>query len=180
MSLIVCPECGKQISDKANTCVNCGWPVQPNFTENTTTVLEKEVSSNRICVIEGVSYDLTNIYNEISINNAPNNELDKMIKKLGTPLLSGSRGHLIGAIRELGYVPPVFNSGDVLYEGTIMNYKERDAIVAEKRANSPVRCPKCKSTSIATTNRGYSLVWGFIGSGKPMNVCQKCGYKWKP
>lgn len=48
-----------------------------------------------------------------------------------------------------------------------------------KRA-APVMCPKCGSTSIATINRGYSVVWGFIGSGKPMNVCQKCGCKFRP
>lgn len=42
------------------------------------------------------------------------------------------------------------------------------------------KCPKCQSTSIATTNRGFSLITGFIGSGKPMNVCQNCGHKWKP
>ena len=41
------------------------------------------------------------------------------------------------------------------------------------------KCPKCGSTSLATTNRGYSLVWGFVGSGQPMNVCQNCGHKWK-
>ena len=29
-------------------------------------------------------------------------------------------------------------------------------------------------------SRGYSLLSVFIGSGKPMNVCQKCGHKWKP
>ena len=40
-------------------------------------------------------------------------------------------------------------------------------------------CPKCASPSIATINRGYSIIWGFIGSGKPVNVCQNCGYKWK-
>ncbi len=53
---------------------------------------------------------------------------------------------------------------------------------AEKRhqANEPVRCPKCGSTSIVTTNRGFSLMWGFIGSGSPRNVCQKCGYRFKP
>ena len=53
---------------------------------------------------------------------------------------------------------------------------------AEKRrqAREPVRCPKCGSTSIATTNRGFSLMWGFVGSGSPRNVCQKCGYKFKP
>lgn len=27
MALIQCPECGKEISDKATACPNCGWPV---------------------------------------------------------------------------------------------------------------------------------------------------------
>lgn len=48
----------------------------------------------------------------------------------------------------------------------------------EQEANRP-RCPKCGSTSIATTTRGYSFWTGFVGSGKPMNVCQNCGHKWK-
>jgi len=43
-----------------------------------------------------------------------------------------------------------------------------------------VKCPKCKCTDIGVANRGYSLIWGFIGSGKSMNVCKKCGHKWKP
>lgn len=28
MALIKCPECGKEISDKANTCPNCGCPIE--------------------------------------------------------------------------------------------------------------------------------------------------------
>lgn len=43
-----------------------------------------------------------------------------------------------------------------------------------------LRCPKCGSTNISTINRGYSLVTGFVGSGSARNVCQNCGYKWKP
>lgn len=43
-----------------------------------------------------------------------------------------------------------------------------------------VYCPMCGCTDIATVNRGYSVFWGFLGSGKPMNVCQKCGYKFAP
>jgi len=40
MALIICPECNKQISDKANICVGCGAPVvidlpQPNFKSDT-------------------------------------------------------------------------------------------------------------------------------------------------
>ena len=27
MALIKCPECGKEISDKANACVHCGYPL---------------------------------------------------------------------------------------------------------------------------------------------------------
>lgn len=28
MALIKCPECGKEISDKANSCPNCGYPIE--------------------------------------------------------------------------------------------------------------------------------------------------------
>lgn len=50
-----------------------------------------------------------------------------------------------------------------------------------EEANAPIpKCPKCGSKSIATTNRGFSIITGFIGSGSPRNVCQSCGYKWKP
>ena len=49
----------------------------------------------------------------------------------------------------------------------------------KKADESKPRCPKCGSTSIATVNKGYSLLTGFLGSGNPMNVCQSCGHKWK-
>lgn len=28
MALIKCPECGKEISDKSDKCVNCGYPLK--------------------------------------------------------------------------------------------------------------------------------------------------------
>ena len=43
-----------------------------------------------------------------------------------------------------------------------------------------IACSKCGSTAIVTTNRGFSIITGFIGSGSPRNVCQNCGFKWKP
>ncbi|MEI3595332.1 MAG: hypothetical protein V8Q58_07505 [Anaerobutyricum hallii] len=61
-----------------------------------------------------------------------------------------------------------------------MDREQEEKRRAKEQAKSHVTCPKCGSTSIATTNRGYSFFTGFIGSGKPVNVCQKCGYKWKP
>lgn len=50
----------------------------------------------------------------------------------------------------------------------------------EESVQNQIHCPKCNSTSIQTINRGYSFWTGFLGSGSPRNVCQKCGYKWKP
>lgn len=54
------------------------------------------------------------------------------------------------------------------------------SVAPSTKVNSSVACPQCGSTSIATINRGFSWFWGFLGSGKPINVCQKCGHKFKP
>lgn len=35
MALIKCPECGKEISDKAKTCINCGCPLAEVVTTGT-------------------------------------------------------------------------------------------------------------------------------------------------
>lgn len=72
----------------------------------------------------------------------------------------------------------------VAQKEAVKQWKAEQAAADEKekrrRAREPLRCPKCGATSIATLNRGYSWFWGFIGSGSPMNICQKCGYRFKP
>lgn len=69
------------------------------------------------------------------------------------------------------------NEDPIEYELKMAQFRE---IAERKKAEeSKPRCPKCGSTSIATVNKGYSLLTGFLGSGKPMNVCQSCGHKWK-
>ena len=42
------------------------------------------------------------------------------------------------------------------------------------------RCPKCGSTSITSSQRGYSFWTGFLGSNKTVNRCSNCGHTWKP
>jgi len=63
-------------------------------------------------------------------------------------------------------------------------YKEFKASLlndTEEEYEEPkIKCPKCGSTNIATGQRGYSLLTGFLGSGKTMNRCGNCGYKWTP
>lgn len=67
----------------------------------------------------------------------------------------------------------------IIATGEIPKYLTLKSRESSEDANK-VHCPICNSTSIQTVNRGYSFFTGFIGSGSPRNVCQKCGYKWKP
>lgn len=57
--------------------------------------------------------------------------------------------------------------------------KQQQKQQGREEKNLP-KCPRCGSTSITAGQRGYSLIWGFIGSGNTVNRCSKCGHKWKP
>ncbi len=43
-----------------------------------------------------------------------------------------------------------------------------------------VKCPKCGSQHISSGNRGYSFIWGSLGSEETLNHCQNCGHRWNP
>lgn len=62
-------------------------------------------------------------------------------------------------------------------QDNVINQQQKPQNKDEK---SMPKCPRCGSTSITAGQRGYSLIWGFIGSGNTVNRCSKCGHKWKP
>lgn len=160
MALIKCPECKQEISDKAKQCIHCGYLLEGYKIEAN----EMETLKN-ICVINGKEYDLTPVM--IAKNNNQKNLAD-IIDEI-TELDKYNRNSLLLIILRTNGIPDKFDNGD-----TLNSYQRRI------NASTPVTCPKCGSTSIGVTNRGYSLLTGFIGSGKSMNFCQSCGYKWKP
>ena len=61
-------------------------------------------------------------------------------------------------------------------------------------AEEPIRCPRCGSTQVTANKKGFGvgkalvggfltggvgLLAGFLGSGKVMVTCVKCGKQWK-
>ncbi len=61
MAIIKCPECGKDVSDKAEACIHCGYPLKeedqrecPDLAEDLT-VYEKEPGERK--VVETVYFD---------------------------------------------------------------------------------------------------------------------------
>lgn len=68
-----------------------------------------------------------------------------------------------------------------LYKQDIIEYQTKlSQLKQAQQVSNQVKCPKCGCTDIGVANRGYSFFTGFLGSGKSMNVCKKCGYKWSP
>ncbi len=142
MALIKCPECQKEISDKSEKCIHCGFPLQ----------------KTNMCIVNGQEKDLSFILDE---------SYSILFKVRDMIQISGS---------DIIHVKPIVEK--------IVETKNIPQFInlpkAKQETNNKVHCPKCSCTDIGVVNRGYSMLTGFIGSGKAMNVCKKCGYKWKP
>lgn len=177
MALINCPECGKEISDQSDKCIHCGFPLK---------------SRKNICIYKGNEYDLTELVEYISPTIKPDDVMTpkqtkdgwNIINKIIPSMISGAEiNELLGYIQRYQKIPsPEFiPTGDPYRYDLVKpkDYTGEDLREKLKNLNKP-HCPRCGSTSIGTTTRGYSFWTGFLGSGTPMNVCQNCGHKWKP
>lgn len=186
MALIICPECENKISDKATACIYCGFPIA-EFTTNITTDKIEE-PSNSCCTINGVCLDLHEFLEYVNdcfhehncVTQDERNELIECLAEDCDHVGITTVAKIIDIIINTQKIPEIYET---------FGYKkwmEREAEEAARKEKlssmqeSLPRCPKCDSTSITTGARGYSMVWGFIGSGKTVNRCANCGHKWEP
>lgn len=154
MSLINCPECNKEISDKATNCIHCGYPLL-----------------NYICSINGVEYNLQNEMNLALVDN------DDWIKAIGslrrkTSLTLSDGSDLIDYIRETKSIPNTFTSRFPL--------EDREKLYGKPKA---ITCPTCSSTNIrkmSGVERGASIATFGLFSKKINKTfkCNGCGYTW--
>lgn len=172
--LIKCPECGKDISDKAQQCIYCGYPLNEN------------ISTNIFCEINGSNYNLENAL-ELYLKGKA---VDSYLNIKNTTKLSLK--NTMNLYEEMSYtneIPQYYNP---------INYTKGEEEIAFKQLhelkkgnlnitkqtitsnpNIPT-CPKCGSTAITAGQRGYSVWTGFLGSGKTVNRCANCGHSWTP
>ncbi len=146
MALIECPECKREISDKSEACIHCGYPMSK---------MNVQRESETVAIVNGIAVDLKPII-KLLLNDSKIAAIRLLVEKSGLGLADAKK-----------YVESI-NLSNVKNDASFHT------------ASNQVSCPKCGSTQISTINRGYSLLWGFLGSGSPMNVCQQCGYKFKP
>lgn len=73
-------------------------------------------------------------------------------------------------------------------QAIINKRKARKQQIAELEKSGVAYCPKCLSTSVTATKRGFSVgqaylggdMFGMVGANEIKCVCLKCGHKWKP
>lgn len=171
MALIKCPECGREISNKAKACIHCGYPLQEeeriSASVNTLKKVvlpccyEREVKLTAIKVVRTVT--------GLGLADAV-----ALVEQSSPVVITDTD------LENANQIAKMFHDEGI--NAQVVDV-DKEIVVPVKKLVKPPKipaCPKCGSTSIATVNRGYSLVWGFLGSGTPMNVCQACGHKFKP
>lgn len=157
MALIVCPECGKEVSDKSNVCIHCGYPLI-NLV-------------NTKCNINGVVYDFKE---ELPIALLEKREdyisaIGKIRKKTALNLVDGS--DLVDIIREIKAIPETF----------IPKYplEDREKPYGDSQVKS-VECPYCHSKDtkkITTTSKAvHTALFGIFSVGRNSKNyhCNRC------
>ena len=151
MSLIKCPECGKEISDKSDVCINCGYPL-----------------INYICNINGIEYNLKDELATALIDN------DNWIKAIGslrkkTSLSLSDGKELIEIIKNTKSIPSEFTP----------KYPLEDRNKYENKSSNVIVCPYCKSTNtkkITTTAKAVNTaLFGIFGQKRKHQWhCNNC------
>lgn len=153
MALIVCPECGKEVSDKSEVCIHCGYPL-----------------INTKCNINGVIYDFKE---ELPIALLEKTDdyvaaIGKIRKKTSLNLVDGC--DLVDIIREIKAIPETFTPKYPL--------EDREKLYGDSKEKS-VECPYCHSKDtkkISTTSKVVNTaVWGIFGTKRHKQWhCNKC------
>lgn len=157
MSLIVCPECGKEISDKSDVCIHCGYPLINMI--------------NTKCNINGVIYDFKE---ELQIALLEKREeyisaIGKIRKK--TSLTLGDAGELVDVIREIKAIPESFTPEFPL--------EDREKLYGNSKEKS-VECPYCHSKDtkkITNTSKAvHTAIFGIFSVSRNSKQwhCNSC------
>lgn len=157
MALIVCPECGKEVSDKSEVCIHCGYPLI-NLV-------------NTKCSINGIIYDFKE---ELPIALLEKREdyisaIGKIRKKTSLNLVDGC--DLVDIIREIKSIPETFTPKYPL--------EDREKLYGDLGEKS-VECPYCHSKDTkkisSLSKAGSVALFGVFALGKTSKQwhCNRC------
>lgn len=172
MALITCPECNQQVSNKADICIHCGYPIK-DYIENKTLYsveLKHFVRRDKERAAEVVLDTYRKRVWTDAIRNTPSVVFDGLHKDEAM--------YIVYDLQREGIFASVEKSETDIVDEEVEAEVHR--LMSVRPLDGKLRCPHCNSDEISTGQRGFSMVTGFIGSNKTVNRCAKCGYKWQP
>lgn len=176
MALIECPECGGKVSDKAPTCIHCGYPLKE---------VNEEAKAVQYCPYCGkpnsfessfCGYCGKSFSKEVIVSNNSSNQnsepTDIMVFKKDVD-------------KSIHTYQPQYDSTQL---------QQIQILQQQQQFEAQAKCPKCGSVSLSGSKQGFGigkavvgaalvggigLVAGGIGSNKTVVTCLNCGYKFK-
>ena len=121
MALIKCPECGRDVSNRASACIHCGYPLD-------------SIKIKDICIVDGVAHDLSSI--KVELLNTDLSDTDrayKVVRELGSLIGTIS----IYAAYDLAKI--IISTGEVpeTYDGSHLTVRsKKDDYIISKMAIS--------------------------------------------
>lgn len=187
MALIKCPECGNNISDQAEACIFCGFPLSKLHQETSNTSLQ--------CVIYEKSYTFDEARNFISNGNwqGAMTSLQESLRLQGMDKQMAAQAtfYIMKYYTKNGVIPDIINERPLIDTKTEKPGKIISGFASKVNENkglsntASIRCPNCGSTNvkkISATKRLFSAeLFGLASSsiGKQFQCMEKnCGYKW--
>ena len=188
MALIKCPECKREVSDKAELCIHCGYPIVKKRDYNATIQEKSGPSSYKIRmndVHDNKESRAVLLMRMIAGIKQP--EASILIRKNYSPIimagLSMEDAEVIKRIFGNEEINVAIEPDNDSTQRTTLNVNAKGKIgveainyfIPKQDENDFLFCPRCRSKLVDTVS-----VTTFFSWGEPMNVCQKCGYEWKP
>lgn len=182
MALIICPECGKEISSLAISCPYCGYPVRDysKISDKYSVIIDYQLDKYTLAkMFKYVIHDLLKLDMDSDIANDAISKAKSAPFVIMEDLSSENAKYIKDHLFRINVPSEIiqYNGSKTVYCGIDCNAMIEKVRIAE---TAPLTCPRCGSTAVTTGSRGYSLLWGFAGSGKTVNRCGKCGHTWKP
>lgn len=175
MALIICPECGKEISNKAKYCIHCGYPLD-ELKEETSNIINDK---NNLYSVKLINYGsqkvkVIAVVREITGLRLP--EAKAVVDNLSfikTGICLEEANSIKNQLEELGAVLSI----------VICDTNKIISISPKTNAVPIPTCPTCGSTNIekisAAKKVGGSLLFGIFSSDIRNSMhCKDCGYKW--
>lgn len=165
MAIIQCPECGGKVSSEAPACIHCGYPLQEHTPASASkkVIIQSMSLESKIGIIRVVREETG-----LGLADAKSLVEQSLPVVIKDGLTDSHANDIARKLNDAGADAKVCNSSEPISFASAS--KDKDIIV----------CPRCGSTQYHAGTRGFSLITGFIGSGKTVLTCLKCGHRWKP